>query len=433
MSKHLTLSYRTNRLLFILAALLLPIILQSSELPLSAVHRAEAMGVFSVNSTLDERDADLLDNTCFSTPSGLCTLRAAIDQAAYNSGSDTIILQENKTYKLTIPGQEDNNAGGDLDIRSDLTFEVANGGQAIIDGNRSVLDDSVFQIFQGSVTMTGLIIQNSSRGGIQNASSLTLQDVTVQDNIGPACIVFTYGGIGNTGDLKMFNTTVSGNSGNDGGGIRNLGTLLAVNSTISGNSSFKSGGGIYNAQLGGFPPPAMTLRNTTVTRNLAAVCGSGSGGGIANFAPTSINLANTILANNSRGLVFPSDDDCFGTVNSFGYNLIRTTLGCTVVGTAAGNIYGTNPLLGPLQINGGETSTHALLAGSPAIDSGNPLGCKNELGINIAFDQRGVTRHLDGGTGSTRCDIGAYEYDVLTPPPPPPNASYVTFIPFISK
>ena len=63
-----------------------------------------------------------------------------------------------------------------------------------------------------------------------------------------------------------------------------------------------------------------------------------------------------------------------------------------------------NPLLGPLQDNGGGFLTHALLGGSPAIDAAALLGCE-------ATDQRGVLRPVDGNAdGVAVCDIGAFEF-----------------------
>ncbi len=62
---------------------------------------------------------------------------------------------------------------------------------------------------------------------------------------------------------------------------------------------------------------------------------------------------------------------------------------------------GVDALLGPLADNGGQTSTHALLAGSPAIDAGDDGACPAE-------DQRGEPRPSGAG-----CDVGAFELAVV--------------------
>src|SRR6476646_10501637 len=60
--------------------------------------------------------------------------------------------------------------------------------------------------------------------------------------------------------------------------------------------------------------------------------------------------------------------------------------------------------------NGGPTQTHALVAGSPAIDAGNPNGCLDTTGAPLPTDQRGLPRAFDGnGDGRAACDIGAFE------------------------
>ena len=85
--------------------------------------------------------------------------------------------------------------------------------------------------------------------------------------------------------------------------------------------------------------------------------------------------------------------------------------GVTLAGS--GNITGDDPQLGPLAENGGPTTTHALLAGSPAIDAGNPAFTPPP-----DFDQRGALheRVADGdGAGGARIDIGAYERQSLPP------------------
>ena len=71
-----------------------------------------------------------------------------------------------------------------------------------------------------------------------------------------------------------------------------------------------------------------------------------------------------------------------------------------------------DPQLGPLSQNGGLTQTHALLTGSPAIDSGDPALLPNP----DMFDQRGAPflRVFDGDANLIdRVDMGAYEFQTL--------------------
>jgi hypothetical protein len=76
--------------------------------------------------------------------------------------------------------------------------------------------------------------------------------------------------------------------------------------------------------------------------------------------------------------------------------------------TGTGNL-NSDPLLSPLQNNGGFTQTMALGADSPAIDAGNGTNCPS-------IDQRGVTRPQ-----GSHCDMGAYEYQ---PPASTPTATF---------
>ena len=78
--------------------------------------------------------------------------------------------------------------------------------------------------------------------------------------------------------------------------------------------------------------------------------------------------------------------------------------GCPSDGT--GDLTTTTPasVLSPtLANNGGPTFTHALLAGSPAINAGNPADPGSVDRACALLDQRGFTR-------PDRCDIGAYEF-----------------------
>ncbi len=146
-----------------------------------------------------------------------------------------------------------------------------------------------------------------------------------------------------------------------------------------------NGGGILN-DAGG----TLTLNNSTVTGNSASVLA----GGIFNNSGTA-TLKNMIVANQTAG------GDCDGTITSAGYNLSSDS---TCGFTATGDQQDTNPLLGALANNGGPTRTHALGAGSPAIDTGNPATPGSGGNACEATDQRGVARPQ-----GTFCDIGAFE------------------------
>lgn len=72
----------------------------------------------------------------------------------------------------------------------------------------------------------------------------------------------------------------------------------------------------------------------------------------------------------------------------------------------------------PLGDNGGLAQTQALNASSPAIDAGDPTGCGDGQSGGLPRDQRGYLRPVDGGSGQTRCDLGAFEFGATAPAPP---------------
>lgn len=155
----------------------------------------------------------------------------------------------------------------------------------------------------------------------------------------------------------------------DGGGIDRALHLISSNGTLILHDLT-----VRNGQL--------SVLNSTISHNVR-------GGVIANSTTT---LTNMILAENAVG----GWGNCSGTITSQGHNLSSDN-SCTASFTAPGDRNNTDPLLGPLQNNGGPTPTRALLSGSPAINAGTIVGCP-------ATDQRGVPRP-QGGT----CDIGAFE------------------------
>lgn len=177
---------------------------------------------------------------------GQCSLREAITNinngattfsdcaptGAYGTG-DTINLPAG-TYTNAIPGAgEDSNATDDLDITKSLTINGAGAITTIIDGAAL---DRVFHVLSGTVTISGVTIQNGStlsglgHGIFNQGPGLTLTNCTVSSNTGV--------------------NTLSGGIAHIGGG-----TLTLNSSTVSGNSGATNGGGIYNNSI-------MTLNNS---------------------------------------------------------------------------------------------------------------------------------------------------------------------------
>ncbi len=267
-------------------------------------------------------------------------------------------------------------------------------------------------------------------GGIFNSGVLTVNHCTIGDNVtGNGMATGHGGGIANTNRVTINNCSIlrnrTGNLLSDphsfftfylsglGGGIYNsFGTLLTINNTtVSGNrtgkiqaeiihgdkTKYKNGGGIYNEG-------ELLIKNSTITDNST---GDGDGGGLWNISGK-LNMGNTILSGNSVN--GGSGSDCFGNIRSEGYNLIGDTAGCTIKGDLTGEIRGLDPMIGALKNNGGTTMTHALLEGSPAIDTGDPQ-CRDLDGNPLLMDQRGFVRPVDGDIDRNPvCDIGAVEF-----------------------
>jgi hypothetical protein len=172
-----------------------------------------------------------------------------------------------------------------------------------------------------------------------------------------------------------------------------------VNSTLSSNSAGGGGGAIFNSGYGG--SATAQIVNSTLSGNSAG----GSGGGIYNNAgggSASVEIGSSILKAGASGGTIAN---LSGTVTSDGYNLSSDSGGGFLTATA--DQINTDPMLGPLQNNGGPTFTHGLLPGSPAIDKGKSLN-------SSATDQRGLPRTMDGSCianapGGDGTDIGAFE------------------------
>lgn len=317
------------------------------------------------------------------------------------------------------------NLGGGVrssyDVEIDSTTISANSGEGVKSSG-------------GSVTVVRSIVSDNERGGVASHLDLVVTYSTVIANSSN----FAGGGLlSEHGDITVRNSTIQGNTAPiNGGGIALLrgGTVTVYSSTVSENEAGEVGGGI--ALLGG---GTLVVDTTTISANEAGQLGGGVyvlgsaritstvvynnragdvGGGIF-AAPGDLDLANTIVAANTS-VAFPELPDVLGTMGIAHHNLIGFVLGTVVaespIGSpdANGNLIGgpihgaIDPLLGPLDDNGGLTWTHALLPGSPAINAGEPLAAAGVNGVPL-FDQRGEPyARIRGG----RIDIGAFELQV---------------------
>ena len=266
------------------------------------------------------------------------------------------------------------------------------------------------QVSIASSTVSGNSASEFAGGGLYNrGGSLAVALSTVRGNSS-----FDAGGgiFNENGPLTMTDSTVSANvCARDGGGGLFINTIddssgmasTIANSTFSGNRANASeGGGIFN--FGG----QLNIESSTIAFNSAP---AGNGGGLASygFDDTRTQLSNTLVAGNvGNDVDFVRED--FNSLASSGYNLIGRG-NATGNFVAAGDQSGVaDPKLNALADNGGPTQTHALLAGSPAIDKGNTTSTLDQRGQTRPFDDPGVA----AAAGGNQSDIGAFESQVVT-------------------
>jgi hypothetical protein len=274
------------------------------------------------------------------------------------------------------------------------------GGGVYVHGYGVVITDSTLAgntagrggglyVNEGTADITGSVFSGNSAGyggGIDlgGVFNLGLFDTTFTGNTAG------YGGgvyhNAAHGTLTIARSTFSGNAATvgEGGAIYTGWDLYLENSTFHANQAATSGGGVFNSR-------DLTVQASTFSENSAGA----HGGGLYNEGR--LSFANTILANStSGGDCYQSDAPgsvIFLNVRNLVEHISPAPHHCRFPAISA------DPLLGPLQDNGGSTRTLALRLDSPAIDAGDNENC-------APTDQRGVTR-----TQGNYCDIGAYELE----------------------
>ncbi len=341
--------------------LLLPLVVLAAAA--APAHGAQ----ITVNTTADQPPA---------VNDGACSLREAITSANSDnspngecidgSGPDEIV------FDLALPATIAMLPGFSYTVSSNVTINGPAGAGLTIDGGNATRPFVVSAA--ANLTLDRLTIANGKTslagGAIQSQGVLTIRNSTLRDS---------------AADVS-------------GGAIASqAGSVTVENSTISGNTATIAGGGI-NAFA------TLVLRRSTIAGNSAP-----AGAGLREFGTTTIE--SSVLADNTLS------PDCEGTGVIASNSLIENSA-CPVVGSDV--ISGQDPMLGPLQSNGGPTATHLPGSGSPLIDRGVNVG-------GVASDQRGggFPRTADladvaNGPGSDGTDIGAVEVQPAVAPSPGP-------------
>jgi hypothetical protein len=356
----------------------------------------------------------------------------------FNAGPGLLLLKE-----VVVSG----NRAGDGGAGSAIGGTGGGGGGILNSGQLSLINSIVTNNRAGNGGAGGTGNSGGDGGGVTGGSSLTIINSTISNNFagdggngGPSS--GTPGGGGNGGGIRsgsqmfIISSTVTGNRsgrggdsvsygghGGDGGGIISGGPMTMLNSTVSNNITGATGVGAGTGSVGGgfgggiYASNFVTITNSTIVENRTGGFSFGAGGGIYNWRSSSLTLKNTLVANN----IVPDGGegpDLSGTYDSQDYNLIKNPSGASFTGATTHNIIGVDPKLGSLRNNGGPTLTHALLAGSPAINAGSNANVPiDEVDFDndgykgqTQFDQRGETfTRIAHGT----VDIGAFEQQNL--------------------
>ena len=392
------------------------------------------LAVFTVTKT-----ADTNDGVCNAD----CSLREAISAANATAGSHTINVPAG-TYTLTIANtggvNEDNNATGDLDIKSNITLVGAGSAATIIqagtttaNGIDKVMAINPFCTTTVNASISGVTIRfgrntqpwasadfSHTGGGLDvcgfGAQTFTMTNVVVDQNTSTTA----FGGgvnldsvVPSNGTFSITNSTISNNrtlaspasSITVGGGLRLGGdahNVTVTGSTISGNTSTSLGGGIYVSHTNG---GAITISGTTISGNTAASRGGGISSENQLTSSLTINNDSAIVNNVSQGTVSGTESRGGGVSINSGVGTNTTTITeVTITGNQANT--GTFQAGGGIAAMGGTVnasfnriaSNFAGTGGGSGIHNGGP----NTFGatINAANNWWGC----NAGPGAAPCD-----------------------------
>jgi hypothetical protein len=368
-----------------------------------------------MTATAGAADFHVANTTDGADPGPTGSLRKAITDANANLGPDNIVFDAGVTGSIGL-------TNGELAITGP-TFIYGPGANVLaVNGSNASRIFNINPAGGDHVDIGGLTLTNghalASGGAIRNEDA----------------------------DLVVNESVISGNTADgDGGGIYDKGNspsagynALIIDSTISGNHAAASGGGLYGYEgfggvysstiVGNYATrgagisvfkPGTTIQDSTIASNHATV----QAGGIRGI--TSLGTGPHVFSSIVAGNTAPTAPDFElnpAHTAQVQFSLIQNTSGVAVTSTVAGsNIFGVDPQLGPLQMNGGPTPTMKPAGLSAVVDKGN---------TDVTIDQRGVARPFDvaavaNAAGGNGADIGAVELQSGDGPftVPPPSAT----------
>ncbi|MGR0482967.1 MAG: choice-of-anchor Q domain-containing protein [Candidatus Electronema sp. V4] len=324
------------------------------------------------------------------------TTDSAFGGGINNHGTLTLIQSTVSGNTAYASNSSASHGGGICNASSGMPSPVLSGGtltliSSTVSGNTASYGGGIYNYGYATVTLDKSALNGNTAsgigGGMYSGGAVTLTESTVNGNTSSVGAGMFNGG----GTLTLANSTVSGNTASQGGGgISNSdGDLTLASSTVSGNSAVYYGAGIMS-DGGWVNGNKIALRSSIVSGN------TGAGGNeicLYNRAKTAVTADSFNLFGHSgetSAQAFTAGMSCEGFTPGAS-DRTATSDGGTPTALAA--------ILSPLADNGGPTQTHALAAGSPAIDLDTTCGS----GLNK--DQRGYARPVGSG-----CDAGAYEF-----------------------
>lgn len=352
-----------------------------------------ASGYGGAIAAVGQGDISIVDST-FSTN------RGDGGGAIYRSGGGDLAVTGG-----TFNGNQSTSYGGAI-FNSGTPVLIT--GVTFADNTAVSLGGALFAFNGGSYTIYDSQSSGNTAGSnggalYQELASVTIADSRFENNSGGSGGAIYYNAYPNGGNFSLERSLILNNEAVDslgsGGGLWvGSANYQIYESVIANNQASHQGGGFKSYAFNA----SGTIRNTTFSDNSA-----GNSGGNLHHEYGTLNLINVTFVGGSGGNLVPASGTvtavntivsgggaCGAPLTSQGHNLEN---GNSCGFNQSGDLINTDPLLGPLQDNGGDTLTHLPSVNSLALENGDDAACPST-------DQRGVSRPQN-----VHCDMGAVE------------------------